>query len=82
MTPTRTQKRLSRALLVVNLLAASACSIGCDPEGAGTIHIDSPKAKKQIMQTGAGVAPEVTAKPGPAVGRASTSLSRRETAAR
>jgi hypothetical protein len=63
-TPTRSHKFLLRTLLVANLLAASGLGIGCSPDGAGTIHIDSPKARKQIMQIGARVAPAATAKPG------------------
>jgi hypothetical protein len=46
-----------RAMLVFAALVASVCAIGCGPEGAGTIHVNSPRAKKDAMKTGAGVAP-------------------------
>ena len=54
-----------RTFLVADLIGASAVLGGCSPEGAGTIHIDSPKAKKQMMQTGAGSASTATSKPVP-----------------
>jgi hypothetical protein len=73
MTPTPRQMLPLRTLLVINLFAASALAIGCGPEGAGSIHIDSPKAKKKLMQTGAGLAPAGIAKPGP-LGRSQKSV--------
>ena len=53
---------LLQSLLIANLLACAAFCSGCGSDGAGSIHIDSPKAKKKLMQTGAGVAAPATAK--------------------
>ena len=39
------------------MLAGAALWSGCGSDGAGTIHIESPKARKQMMQTGAGTTP-------------------------
>jgi hypothetical protein len=50
-------------MLVVILLAGAALASGCDSDGAGSIHIESPKARKEAMKTGAGVAPTPTIKP-------------------
>jgi hypothetical protein len=66
MTSTRREKLRFRTSLVANLLAGAALCSGCGADGAGTIHIESSKAKKQFMQIGAGVAPIASAKPGPA----------------
>jgi hypothetical protein len=49
-------------LLLVVLLAGTAVSSGCGSDGTGTIHIDSPKARKQMMQARAGLAPAATSK--------------------
>jgi hypothetical protein len=65
MTPTRSPKFLRQSLLSTNLLSAAALSSGCGPDGAGTIHIESPKARKQMMQTGAGTTPTPTIKLSP-----------------
>ena len=73
MPPTPRQKLVLRSLLTVIPLAALALAIGCGLDGAGSIHIDSPKAKKTLMQTGAGVAPAGIAKPGPS-GKPQTSV--------
>jgi hypothetical protein len=63
MSPAQHSKFLRQSLLIANLLACAAFCSGCGADGAGSIHIDSPKAKKQTTQTGAGVAPLATAKP-------------------
>jgi hypothetical protein len=47
-----------------NLLLGGALLLKCGPGGAGSIQIDSPKARKQKMQTGGGLVPAATAKPG------------------
>jgi hypothetical protein len=49
--------------LVVILLAGAALVSGCGSDGAGSIHIESPKARRETMKTGAGVAPTAIAKP-------------------
>jgi hypothetical protein len=65
MTPPRSPKVLLGSLLAISLPAGAAICSGCGSDGAGTIHIDSPKARRQVMQTGAGVTPTATAKPSP-----------------
>jgi hypothetical protein len=65
MTRTRRLTPRLRTSLAVTALACIALWSGCGFDGAGTVHIDSPKARKQTMQTGAGVAPTTTAKPSP-----------------
>jgi hypothetical protein len=62
MTPTRRQRLLLRWLPLVVLLDGAAVLSGCGSDGAATVHIDSPKARKQMMQSGAGVAPAATSK--------------------
>jgi hypothetical protein len=64
MDSTRPRNSRIRALLAVNLLAGTAWS-GCGPDGAGTIHIESPEAHRRWMQTGAGPGPTVPIKLGP-----------------
>jgi hypothetical protein len=63
MSPARHSNFQRQSLLIANLLACAAFCSGCGAEGTGSIHIDSRKAKKQMMQAGAGVAPPATAKP-------------------
>jgi hypothetical protein len=63
MSPARHSKFLLQSLLIANLLADAAVCSGCGSDGAGSIHIDSPKARKKLMQSGAGIAPTATAKP-------------------
>jgi hypothetical protein len=57
MTPTRGPNFLCGSLFVINLLAGVVLWSGCGSDGAGTMHIDSPKARKQTVQTGAGPTP-------------------------
>jgi hypothetical protein len=70
---TRRQVLLFRKSLVVSLFTVSAISIGCGPEGAGSIHINSPKSKQEMIKIGAGDAPTLTATPGPRPKSRSTS---------
>jgi hypothetical protein len=63
MSPARQSKFLLQSLLIANLLADAAVCSGCGSDGAGTIHVDSPKVKKLMMLTGSGVATTATAKP-------------------
>jgi hypothetical protein len=62
MTPTRGPKFPYGFLFVITLLAGVVPWSGCGSDGAGTIHIESPKARKQMMQTGAGPTPTTTPK--------------------
>jgi hypothetical protein len=50
-------------LFVITLLAGVVPWSGCGFDGAGTMHIESPKARKQMMRTGAGTTPTATTKP-------------------
>ncbi len=50
--------------LVLGLLAATALWSGCGPDGAGTIHIESPQSRRQTIQTGEGLTPSGAMKPG------------------
>jgi hypothetical protein len=59
------RKFLLESVLTGSLLASSALWSGCGSDGAGTIHIASSKSRRQLVQTGAGVAPTATAKPAP-----------------
>jgi hypothetical protein len=63
MTPARSRKFLRGSLLVVTLLGTAALWSGCGSDGVGTIHIDPPKARTDLMRTGAGVAPVAIARP-------------------
>jgi hypothetical protein len=54
---------LCGSLLVINLLAGVVLWRGCGSDGAGTMHMESPKALKQMMRTGAGTTPTATTKP-------------------
>jgi hypothetical protein len=65
MNSTRSDKLRFRTSFGVHLLWGAALCSGCRSDGAGTIHVDSPKAKKLMMLTGSAVAPTATAKPGP-----------------
>ncbi len=65
MTSTRRDKLRFPTSLGFHLLAGAALCSGCGSDGAGTIHIDSPKAKKDVMKTGAGVAPVAIAQRSP-----------------
>ncbi len=65
MSSARHSKFLLQYLLIASLLTSAAVCSGCGADGAGSIHIDSPKAKKLMMRTGSGVAPTATAKPSP-----------------
>ena len=64
MTSTRRDRLRFRTWLGANLLWGVTLCSGCGSDSAGTIHVDSPKAKKLMMRTGSGVAPTSTAKPG------------------
>jgi hypothetical protein len=64
MTSTRRDRFRFPTSLGVPLLAGVALCSGCGSDGAGSIHIDSPKAKKLMMRTGSRVAPTATARPG------------------
>ena len=48
MSPVRSSKFLLRSLLIANLLVGAAVFSGCGPDGAGSIHIDSPKATQKM----------------------------------
>jgi hypothetical protein len=63
MTPKRGPKFLCGSLFVINLLAGVVPWSGCGSDGEGTIYIESPKARKQMMRTGAGTMPTATTKP-------------------
>jgi hypothetical protein len=65
MTRTRSHTLPLRTSLAVTSLAGVVLWSGCGSDGAGTIHIDSPKSRKQTMQAGAGVAPTTTVEPSP-----------------
>jgi hypothetical protein len=64
MTPARFSSFPRRCLLLLTLLGGASFSTGCGSDGAGTIHIESPKARRQMMQTGGGNAATATGKPG------------------
>ena len=64
MTPPRSPKLLRGFLLVVILLAGAALGSGCGSDGAGSIHIESSEARREMMKTGAGVAPTAVDKSG------------------
>ena len=64
MTPNRGSTFLFGLLLVVNLMVGVTFWSGCGSNGPGTIHIESSKARRQMMQTGAGLSP-TAAKPSP-----------------
>jgi hypothetical protein len=63
--PARSRKFWLESSLAGSLLAAYILGSGCGSDGAGTIHIASSKSRRQIMQTGAGLAPTPNAKPSP-----------------
>jgi hypothetical protein len=69
MTPTRNPKPLTAGLLFLTLLVGVSLWNGCGCDGAGTIHIESPKARRQVVQNGAAAATEATAKPDASVMR-------------
>ncbi len=56
---------LHRTPMIVTVLAGAITWSGCGSDGAGTIHIESAKARKQTMQTGAGLSTAANAKPSP-----------------
>jgi hypothetical protein len=64
MCPIRRPKLRLELLLLANLIASTALSSGCGPDGAGTIHIESPQSRRQTIQTGAGLTPSGAMKPG------------------
>jgi hypothetical protein len=66
MTPTRRQDSRRGSLWVATLLAGAALSGGCGSDGAGTIHIESSKSRREMLQTGAGLAAIATAQRQPA----------------
>jgi hypothetical protein len=61
----RSHRLLLGSSLIGSLLAACVLSSGCGSDGAGTIHIDSSKSRRQNMQTGAGLVPTPAAKLSP-----------------
>jgi hypothetical protein len=62
MTPTRSPMFLRRFWFGVLLLAGGALGSGCGSDGSGSIHIESPRAHRETMITGAGVAPTAVVK--------------------
>ena len=64
MNPARSPKLLRGFWLVVILLAGAAIGSGCGSDGAGSIHIESSQARREMMKTGAGVAPTAVDKSG------------------
>jgi hypothetical protein len=65
MTSTRNHSPLLGSRLVVNLLAGTILWSGCGSDVAGTIHIESSKARRQKLQTGASAAPAAAARLNP-----------------
>jgi hypothetical protein len=65
MYPRRWHESSLRLLIVVYVFVALALSGGCGSQGAGTVHIDSPRAQKKLMQTGAGLGTAAVANSGP-----------------
>ncbi len=63
MTSTRHRKFLRGRLPAITLLAGVSLWTGCGSDGAGTIHIDSPKARRQMVNTDAGAPPTGSARP-------------------
>jgi hypothetical protein len=63
MTATGGPKFLCGSLFVITLLAGVVLWSGCGSDGAGTMHIESPRARKLMMRTGAGTTPTATTKP-------------------
>jgi hypothetical protein len=57
MCPTRHPELRLGVLRLTCLVAATALWSGCGSDGAGTIHMNSPQARRQTMQTGAGPTP-------------------------
>jgi hypothetical protein len=61
----RHRKLVLKSLTVVYLLTGAPLLSGCGSHGAGTVHIDSPQARRKVMQTGAGLGPVMSAKTSP-----------------
>jgi hypothetical protein len=65
MTSTRRHRFRLGSWLVVTLLAGTVLWSGCGSDGAGTIHIESSKARRQRLQSGASAAPAAAARLNP-----------------
>jgi hypothetical protein len=58
----RFPKFLLRSSVVVCLLAGTASWAGCGSDGAGTIHIGSSQARKQMRKSGGEPSPTAAAR--------------------
>ena len=61
---TTRRPELRLGVLLAGLVATTALWSGCGSDGAETIHINSPQARRQTMQTGAGPTPSGAMTPG------------------
>jgi hypothetical protein len=55
MTPSRILRLLFRAMLIAILGFPALSCVGCGSDGPGSIHIESPAARRKDMLRGAGL---------------------------